>query len=93
MPSQEYLPIEGESKIDIFHKREVRKTLHDGEWWFSVKDVLEAVTDATDGTRYAADLRKRDPGLNERYSEITRTLPFESAGGIQQTTRRRGNYC
>jgi len=72
------LPCEGESKIDLFQRREVRKTLHEGEWWFSVKDVLEALTDTSDGTRYAGDLRKKDPGLNSTYSEITRTLPFET---------------
>jgi DNA-damage-inducible protein D len=80
------LPTEGESKIDLFQRREVRKILHDGEWWFSVKDVLEALVDTTDGTRYVADLRRKDPGLDARYSEITRTLPFQSPGGKQNTT-------
>jgi len=79
-------PSEGESKIDLFRKKEIRKTLHEGEWWFSVKDVLEALIETTDGTRYAADLRKKDPGLSAGYSEITRTLPFSSAGGVQNTT-------
>jgi len=45
------LPFEIESKIDFFQKKEVQKVLYDGEWWFSVKDTLEAVTDTTDGTR------------------------------------------
>lgn len=73
------LPCEGESKIDVFQRREVRKVLHEGEWWFSVKDVLEVLTETSDGTRYAGDLRKKDPGLNSTYSEITRTLPFDTA--------------
>src|SRR5689334_3799134 len=72
------LPCEGESKIDVFQRREVRKVLHEGEWWFSVKDVLEVLTETSDGTRYAGDLRKKDPGLNSTYSEITRTLPFDT---------------
>lgn len=88
MTQEEFLlPSEGESKVDLFRNKEIRKTLHEGEWWFSVKDVLEALTETTDGTRYASDLRKKDPGLNSRYSEITRTLPFSSgAGGVQNTT-------
>lgn len=85
-PEQLPLPIEGELKIDVFKKREIRKIMHDGEWWFSVKDVLEALTDTTDGTRYASDLRRKDQGLNERYSEITRTLKFKSGSGSQMTT-------
>lgn len=80
------LPYEGESKTDLFQKRQIRKTLHEGEWWFSVKDALEALVDTTDGTRYVSDMRKRDPGLDARYSEITRTLPFASPGGVQNTT-------
>lgn len=80
------LPAEGECKIDAFRKQQIRKTLHEGEWWFSVKDVMEALVDTTDGTRYVADLRKKDPGLDSRYSEITRTLVFASAGGRQKTT-------
>lgn len=81
------LPLEGESKIDLFRKKEIRKTIHESEWWFSVKDVLEALVDTPDGTRYASDLRKRDKGLNATYSEITRTLPFETeTRGIQKIT-------
>lgn len=85
--NQMTLPSEGESKIDIFQNSEIRKTLHEGEWWFSVKDVLEALTGTTDGTRYSADLRAKDEGLRATYSEITRTLPFRSESrGVQNTT-------
>ena len=84
---QQPLPFakDGESKVDLFKDKEVRKVFNAGEWWFSVKDILEALTDTPDGTRYAADLRSRDSGLNERYSEITRTLTFSSNGGRQET--------
>ena len=77
---------DGESKVDFFKDKTVRKVFDHGEWWFSVKDVLEALTDTKDGTRYAADLRNKDAGLNERYSEITRTLKYGSNGGKQETT-------
>jgi len=46
---------------------------------------VEAIVDTPDGTRYVADLRKRDKGLGERYSQITRTLGHASKGGLQQT--------
>lgn len=80
------LAAEGESGVSLFQKKEVRKVLCEGEWWFSVKDVLEVLTDTADGTRYAADLRKKDEGLDARYSEITRTLDYTSKGGSQKTT-------
>lgn len=72
------LPLEGESKIDVFKKQEVRKVLHDNEWWFSVKDVLEVLTNTTDGNRYSRDLRDKDAGLKSTWAEITRTLSFDS---------------
>ena len=86
MDQQMDLPTEGESKVDLFQRREIRKTLHLGEWWFSVKDIFEAITGTSDGTRYIADLRRKNAALDAIYSGITRTLPFVSAGGVQKTT-------
>lgn len=80
------MPIEGECKTELFLRQGIRKTLHDGEWWFSVKDALEALTGTTDGNRYSRDLRAKDEGLSQRWAEITRTLAFDSPGGVQNTT-------
>jgi len=81
------VPLEGESKIDLFRRKEIRKTLHDKEWWFSVKDVLEALAETTDGNRYSRDLRKKDSGLKSTWAEITRTLAFKTeTRGVQMTT-------
>lgn len=78
-------PSEGESKVDLFRKAEIRKTMHGNEWWFSVKDILEAVTDTSDGNRYSRDLRTIDPGLKESWSDLVTTLPFLTATrGIQR---------
>ncbi len=81
------LPIEGEGKIELFKRRQIRKLMHGGEWWFSVKDVLESLADTTDGTRYSRDLRDRDPGLKAHWNDITESLPFSTNGrGAQNTT-------
>ena len=77
---------DGETKIDLFKSKQVRKVFQRGEWWFSVKDVLEALTETTDGTRYSRDLRAKDVGLGERWAEITLTLKYGSVGGAQETT-------
>ena len=34
------------SKIAIFRQKEIRKILKNGEWWFSVVDVISALTDS-----------------------------------------------
>lgn len=77
---------DGESKTDLFKDHEVRKVFNAGEWWFSVKDVLEALTDTPDGNRYSRDLRTKDAGLESRWAEITRTLEYDTRGGRQNTT-------
>jgi prophage antirepressor-like protein len=80
-------PREGESKIDVFQRSEIRKVMHEGEWWFSVKDILEALTGTTEGNRYSRDLRTKDEGLRATWAEITRILPFDTASrGVQNTT-------
>ena len=71
--------------MNLFQKKEIRKVLHGKEWWFCVKDIIEALIDVPDGTKYVGDLRRRDEGLNQRYPQITRTLPFASSGGTQNT--------
>jgi len=76
---------EGESEISLFKKKEIRKVLSGGEWWFSVKDVVEALVDTKNGIDYIGKLRKRDEGFDERYRQIVETLYFESEGGKQKT--------
>jgi len=48
-----------ESSLATFEGREVRKTLHDGEWWFSVIDVIEALVGGDRPRKYWSDLKKR----------------------------------
>ncbi len=83
--SQITFPAEGDSRIDLFQKKEVRKVLHWWEWWFSVKDVIESLVETVDGTNYVAKLRDRDQGLKEGWWQIVMTLPFQSTSGIQNT--------
>ena len=35
LKEEQRVPSEGENKIDLFQKSEVRKVHHDGEWWLS----------------------------------------------------------
>lgn len=66
------LPFEGETTIALFHKHEVRRAFHDGEWFFSVTDVIAAVTESTRPAKYWADLKKKllDEGGAELSDKI-----------------------
>jgi DNA-damage-inducible protein D len=52
------------TKIAIFQKKEIRKTINNNEWWFSVADVIEALTDTVDVRDYIKKMRKRDKELD-----------------------------
>jgi DNA-damage-inducible protein D len=55
------------TKIIFFKGKRVRKTLHKNEWWFSVVDVCEALTESVDAGAYWRKLKQR---LTEEGSEV-----------------------
>ena len=40
------------TKIAIFQKKEIRKIIFNNEWWFSVADIVEALTNTVDVRDY-----------------------------------------
>ena len=48
---------EGQLEIADFSGREIRKVIHEGEWYFSVIDVVGAVSEGTDPEQDWAELR------------------------------------
>ncbi|MFA4886723.1 MAG: Bro-N domain-containing protein [Candidatus Nanoarchaeia archaeon] len=46
--------------LAAFQGKNIRKTWHNNEWWFSVVDVIEALTDSKDPTDYWYRLKKRE---------------------------------
>ena len=45
-----------------FKGKEIREVLHEDEWYFSVVDVVEAVTDSDRAGKYWNDLKSNNPG-------------------------------
>jgi DNA-damage-inducible protein D len=33
-----------EKSIAVFRGKEIRKTIYNNEWWFSIVDIIEALT-------------------------------------------------
>lgn len=54
-------------KIAVFQKKEIRRIIHNNEWWFSVADIVEALTDTVNVRDYIKKLRKRDKELNSYW--------------------------
>jgi hypothetical protein len=53
------------NKLAIFEQKEIRKTWHNSEWYFSIVDVIEVLTDSINPTDYLKKVRKRDEELKK----------------------------
>lgn len=75
-----------ETNIAVFKGKEIRKTIHKKEWWFSVSDVVEALTDSADPKQYIKKMRQRDPELNSYWGTICTPLEIMAPDGkIRET--------
>jgi len=62
------------TKIAIFRKKEIRKTIHKNEWWFVIEDVVSALIDSSDSKQYIQRMKQRDPELAKGWVQIVQTL-------------------
>jgi hypothetical protein len=75
-----------ETNIAVFKGKEIRKTIHKNEWWFSVSDVVEALTDSADPKQYIKKMRQRDPELNSYWGTICTPLEITAPDGKMRET-------
>ena len=73
-----------ENKIAIFKGRQIRRILHNKEWWFVIVDVISALTDSVQPDGYIKDMRRRDAELNQGWGQIATPLLVQTFGGRQQ---------
>jgi hypothetical protein len=73
-----------ETNIAVFKGKEIRKTLHNNEWWFVVEDVVLALIDSKDSKQYIQRMKQRDPELGKGWVQIVHTLSVETSGGDQR---------
>jgi len=75
------------TRIAIFQKKEIRKILYENEWWFSVIDVIEALTDSVKARDYWYRMKvrvKSEDGIE--LSTICRQLKLTSSDGKEYET-------
>lgn len=72
-----------ETRIALFQRKEVRRTIHNNEWWFVIVDVIAALTDSADPQGYVKDMRRRDPELAKGWGQIATPLSIPTVGGPQ----------
>jgi prophage antirepressor-like protein len=74
------------NQIKLFEEKKVR-TLWDDEkeeWYFSIVDVVEALTDSKNPSDYIKKMRRRDPMLAEGWGQIVTPLVIPTSGGNQR---------
>ncbi len=49
--------IQKNSKLAIFQGKQIRKTIHNDEWFFSIIDVIHILTESSNPRRYWSDLK------------------------------------
>ena len=74
-------------KIAVFKGRKIRKPLYKNEWWFSIVDIVEALTDSAKPRVYWNAMKTRVKGeAGIELSTICRQLKLESSDGKKYDT-------
>lgn len=79
---------DGELELVPFKKDGIRRVCHNDEWWYSIVDVVSALTGSDRGRKYWPDL-KRKMAENEGFSELSDEigqLPMAGADGKMYRT-------
>jgi len=75
---------ETQNKLVVFKGRQIRRVLHDGEWFFVLVDIIAALTDSPNPTDYLKKMKARDEALSEGWGQIVTPLSIETPGGKQR---------
>src|SRR4029077_1946507 len=60
------------TKVAIFKGKQIRKIIHNNEWWFSVIDVIEALTETDRSRKYWSDLKNKL--IKEGFFEVSEKI-------------------
>jgi prophage antirepressor-like protein len=58
--------------IALFRGKQIRKTLYQKEWWFSVVDVVGILSESDRPRKYWSDLKKKL--ITEGFSEVSEKI-------------------
>jgi hypothetical protein len=67
------IAFEGECQLTLWSGKEIRKVFHHNEWFFSIVDVIEAITESDRPRKYWNDL-KRQIIEKEGYSKLSENI-------------------
>ena len=71
------------TNLVVFKNKEIRRKLHNNEWWFVVVDIVVVLTDSINPSDYIKKIRRRDKELAKGWGQIVTPLSIETSGGKQ----------
>ncbi len=78
----EKLPVNVQGKMIVFGAKQIRRTWHQAQWYFSVVDIIAALTDSEAPTKYWTAMKRREETASGfQLSTICRQLKLISADG------------
>lgn len=73
--------------IATFEEKEVRRTWHNEQWYFSVVDIVQILTDSSDIKQYIKKMRSRDNELSANWGTVCTLLEVISKDGKKRQER------
>jgi DNA-damage-inducible protein D len=75
-----------ENHLVVFQERNIRRTWHNNEWWFSVVDVCGVLTESADPGAYWRKLKQRVAAEGSEVVTFCHGLKLEAPDGKQRET-------
>lgn len=72
-------------KLAVFEGKQIRKTIHEREWWFAIVDVVEVLTESPTPRQYWGKIKKRE-FTDIQLSPIWIQLKLEASDGKKYST-------
>ena len=75
--------VEPQLRMAVFKGKQIRKVIHNDEWYFSITDIIYVLTDSANSRRYRSDLKRKiieNEGFAQLYEKIVQ-LKMESSDG------------
>ena len=76
-----------DSKIVVFQDKQIRRAWMNEQWYFSISDVVEFLTDSVDVKQYIKRMRQRDPLLNRNWGTICTPVAMIAADGRRRSVQ------
>lgn len=76
------------NKIAVFEDKKIRRIFHKDEWYFSIIDIVEVLSESSNARRYWSDLKiqlAESEGFTQLYGKIVQ-LKLESSDGKKYLT-------